>query len=220
MPKNKLKPNYKCGYDPVWKSDFLDIKLKKMSRTAFIIRQIYRNYRNISTNVCELSDLQIRAITGWHLRAIKRAREQLIRLREITPHGYKTHLVSPFHQYEESLAQKAKPQENEFSLKGESTLAQKANEFSLKGDTLSPKRRNFPVSTDTDTDKTDSFFASPVSKEENNKTTESVSREDMLKPEGIRTLKMLYGNNVIAIKAKLALMGITEAEADQALGRA
>lgn len=51
-------------------------------------------------------------------------------------------------------------------------------------------------------------------------TTESVSREDMLKPEGIRTLRMLYGNNVIAIKAKLALMGITEAEADLALGRA
>lgn len=216
MPKNKLEP----GFDPVWSSEFLDIKIKHMSRTAFILRQMYRSYRNITTNVCELSDLKIHQITGWHRRAINKARQQLIALGEIIPIGYRTYAVKDFHRYKESCAQKAQLENSYLSPKGSTDCAQKAHRLSPKGSPIEPKGLNFPVSTDTDTDKTDSFSASPVSKEKNSKTPESVSPEDMLKPEGIRTLKMLYGNNVIAIKAKLALMGITEAKADMALGRA
>ncbi len=209
MPKNKLKP----GFDPVWSSEFLDIRLKKMSKTAFIIRQMYRSYRNPENNTCNLSDLQIRNITGWHLRTIQKARQQLIRLGEIIPTGYHSFAVKAFHQYQESLAQSAKLPQNDFSIKGETSLAQKANDFSIKGETVSHKRRNFPVSTDTDTDKTDSNSASPVSKEE------TPSPETFLQPEGIKTLKMLYGNDQLKIKRHLERMGISEAEADLALGK-
>ena len=122
MAKDKLKP----GFDPIWASEFLEIKLKKMSRTAFILRQMYRAYRNPETNICTLSDLQIHNITGWHRRAIRRARKQLIALGEIIPIGYYSFAVKTFHQYQESCAQKAQPQENDLSPKGSTSCAQRA----------------------------------------------------------------------------------------------
>jgi hypothetical protein len=96
MAQSRLKP----GFDPLWQSEFLDFRLLKLSKTAFILRQMYRLYRDFETNVCNLSDLQIRNITGWDRDCIKSAREQLIKLKEITPCGYHTFKVRPFQQHQ------------------------------------------------------------------------------------------------------------------------
>ena len=112
MAQSRLKP----GFDPLWQSEFLDFSLLKLSKTAFILRQMYRLYRDPETNVCNLSDLQIRSITGWDLYAVKRAREQLIKLKEITPCGYHTFKVKPFQQYQ-SFSKTPKPTPDTLSAK-------------------------------------------------------------------------------------------------------
>ena len=111
MLKHNSRPEYKKGFDPIWASDYLDIKLNKLSRTAFILRQMYRSYRDIKTNLCILSDLQIHNITGWHRESIQKARKQLINLGEIIPTGYHSFAVKSFHQYKESCTENGQPVE-------------------------------------------------------------------------------------------------------------
>ena len=125
MPKDKLKPKF----DPIWQSDFVDFRLKKMSRTAFIMRQMYRLYRNPETNSCVLSDLQIRNITGWDLHAIRKARQQLIFLQEITPTGYHSFTVKTFHQFEKTLGETPKPQNKQFMGNPETSLGETPKQF-------------------------------------------------------------------------------------------
>src|SRR3989338_7612203 len=109
MAKEKLKPKF----DPIWQSDYLDIRLKKLSRTTFIMRQMYRSYRNPETNLCSLSDWQIHHITGWHREAIKKARERLIALGEIIPTGYHSFAVKTFHQYQKTGTESVLPGKKE-----------------------------------------------------------------------------------------------------------
>jgi len=138
MAQSRLKR----GFDPIWSSEFLDFKLLRLSKTAFILRQMYRLYRDPETNVCVLSDLQIRSITGWHLLTLKKAREQLIKLKEITPCGYRTFKVKPFQQLE-GFVENAKPTQeppshkmrNQFRNKCESSFAENAKEFRNKCET-------------------------------------------------------------------------------------
>lgn len=73
----------------------------KLSKTAFILRQMYRLYRDPETNICNLSDLQIHSITGFHRDSIKSAREQLTKLKEITPLAYHTFKVRAFTKLQE-----------------------------------------------------------------------------------------------------------------------
>ncbi|MDD5692261.1 MAG: hypothetical protein PHP10_03685 [Candidatus Omnitrophica bacterium] len=148
MAKDKFKP----GFDPIWSSEFLDLKLKKMSRTTFILRQMYRSYRDPKTNLCTLSDWQIYYITGWHRRAIRKAREHLIKLGEIIPTGYHSFAVKTFHQFNETGALKALPDNSDQSPKGSTSSALKAPDQSPKGSTSSALKA-LPLYTDnTDTD--------------------------------------------------------------------
>ena len=213
MSKNKLKP----GFDPVWNSDFLDIKLKKLSKMAFIMRQMYRSYRNPENNTCSLSDLQIRNITGWDREFIAKARRQLIRLGEIIPTGYHSFAVKPFHQYQESCGENRQLQKTDLTVKPSTSCGENRQDLTVKPSTSCGENRQLQSHPDkTNTDKTESISASPVSK---NETPESVSPESFLTPEGIKTLKMLCCDNLGLVKRTLGRMGITEAEADFALGR-
>ncbi len=83
MDKKKLKGG---NWDPIFKSSFGD--LRKMSKTAFILRLLYRSYRNPRTNLCDLSDAKIREITGWRRETIQFAREELLKKRLLAPRGY------------------------------------------------------------------------------------------------------------------------------------
>lgn len=159
MPKDKFKPNF----DPVWQSDYLDIRLKKLSRTAFIMRQMYRSYRDPKTNLCKLSDPQIRSITGWDRESIQKAREQLIALGEIIPTGYRSYAVKAFHQIQESCRESRQPDQEPSVGKADNHLSEKPTSLVGKADNhLSGKPTTLisPIYTDTDRhiEKTKSFI--------------------------------------------------------------
>src|SRR3989338_7760017 len=93
MPDNKLKK----PWIPVWPEDFTD--LRNMSKTAFILRQLYRVKRNPNTNICKLSEYEIQSLTGWDRKTIRTAKHKLISLGEILPQGSRIFLILPFHRY-------------------------------------------------------------------------------------------------------------------------
>lgn len=165
---SKEKP-YQDGYDPYWRSDFLDIKIKKLSRTAFIMLQMYRSFRDIKTSICKLSDLDIRSITGWDQYAIKKARIQLISLGEISPIGYRLFKVKEFRKFDESIGETPKPSKDGFRGNPETGLGKTPNK--LGGNPETGLGENLiPLLTDnTDRDNTDTFSSlSPVKKPVNN----------------------------------------------------
>ena len=149
MAKEKLKPKF----DPIWQSDYLDIRLKKLSRTTFIMRQMYRSYRNPETNLCSLSDWQIHHITGWHREAIKKARERLIALGEIIPTGYHSFAVKTFHQYQktgtESVLPGKKEQHGKRATDGTETVPEQHGKRATDGTETVPFP-SYPDITDTD----------------------------------------------------------------------
>ena len=106
------KPRLQPDFIPVWKSEFND--LKTMPRTAFILRMIYRAYRDPQTSICALSDCEIERLTGWSRRPIKNARRYLLAHSHIKSAGYHTYILNDFKRFKlsTSSAQSAQPQEN------------------------------------------------------------------------------------------------------------
>jgi hypothetical protein len=156
------------GFDPIWQSDLID--LRKMSSKAFILRQMYRLYRNTETNIVNLPDLTISQITGWDRKTIRLARSKLIELKEIIPQGYHTFKINPFHRLK-SCGETPQPDKNNLGRNSPTSC----------GETPQPVGRNSPTScgetaqpllTDTrDKDIKDTFSSlSPVKKPVNNST--------------------------------------------------
>ncbi len=166
MPKDKLKP----GFDPVWQSDLLD--LRQMSSKAFILRQMYRSYRNPETNICTLSEYQIQAITGWNRQTIRRAKHQLFSLGEIVPRGSFSFLVKPFHQFkdqktgQELSCLENTPQDKNCPTIGQKLSYQQDNNCPKVGQKLSPPNNTDTDNTDTDSGLSSSSVEKPVNKHE------------------------------------------------------
>jgi hypothetical protein len=164
MPKGKLKP----GFDPIWQSDLLD--LRRMNRTAYILRQIYRLYRDPKTNLVNLSDYTIKAITGWHRESIIKARHQLIALKEIIPQGYHAFKLSPFHQMKSSTENVLPQNDDQYGKRTTSSTETVPDQYGNR--TTSSTETAQPLLTDTrDKDIKDTFSSSsPVKKPVNNST--------------------------------------------------
>ena len=88
---------FKPGFILVWPDEILD--LRNLSKTAFILRYIYRLFRNSKDNICNISDLRIRELTGFDREAIRKARQKLIALNELTPLSYHSYKVKVFNQF-------------------------------------------------------------------------------------------------------------------------
>lgn len=89
------QPKLESKFDPIWQADFKD--LQALSKTAFILRQIYRLYRNSQTNQCNLSDYKIREITSWSRNTIQKAKYELIKKNHIIPNGFHLFTIPLFH---------------------------------------------------------------------------------------------------------------------------
>jgi len=89
-PVSKLKPKF----DPIWLEDFKD--LRSISPSAFIIRQLLRLSRDLTTNLTTLSDTDIQKETGFNRLTIRKARRELINAGFFIPSGYHTYFVAPF----------------------------------------------------------------------------------------------------------------------------
>ena len=92
------QPKRKTPYDPIWKEDFYDLRF--LSKPAFIIRQILRVYRNFDTSLSDISDKEIRKITGLNRRTIKTSIDELCQHGYITRFSYHVYFIRPFERYD------------------------------------------------------------------------------------------------------------------------
>ncbi len=115
-----------------------------MSKTAFILRLLYRSYRNPRTNLCDLPDVKVREITGWDLHAVKMARELLLKKRLILPRGYHLYFIPKL---STGFGKTPKPQ---FRENPERVSGKPLNQFRENPERVSGKPLNSPHPTDTD----------------------------------------------------------------------
>jgi len=131
QPSSKLKPKF----DPIWLEDFKD--LRSISPTAFIIRQLLRLSRDITTNLTSLSDTDIQKDTGFNRLTIRKARKELIDAGFIIPAGYHTCFIAPF-RWTESV----QPNQNHLDTKCPSLGHKVSNHLDIKCPSLGHKVSN------------------------------------------------------------------------------
>ena len=127
MPDNKLK----AGFSPIWRVDFLD--LKEMSITAFVLRQIYRTFKDHKTNTVNLSEYQISNLTGLNRKTIRKAKKQLVELGEIIQVGHHKYAVK--NGVKNTLSPEIQ-QGNSYPSNGVKNTPQQGNSYPITGYSL------------------------------------------------------------------------------------
>lgn len=140
------------AFDPIWIEDFFD--LRSLSKTAFILRQLYRLYRDPATNIVNLPDTTIRKFTGFGRNTIAKAKKELIAHGFLTPIGYHALTVKEFHKFYTGCSKTEQVVKNDL-LQNRATGCSKTEHHLLQnGAPLAPKQDN-PYKADSDTDITD-----------------------------------------------------------------
>lgn len=146
--KGNFGASLQKDFDPIWKEDFLD--LQYLSKSAFILRQLFRVKRDRNSNEVNLSDLEIHEITGFGRNTIARAKAELIKSDDLVQKGYHVYLVPSFKKFSTGCAKTEQPPEKQLRQNGASGCAKTEHRLRQNGASVAPKRSNPYIRPDLD----------------------------------------------------------------------
>ena len=146
------KPNLERDFIPIWKDEFND--LKSLSKSAFILRLIYRSHSDYKTSLCQLSDRTIERMYGLNRRTIIRAKKALMERCDIE------HLKNDIYRVKKFIKHQTGDKNTPSKCKtGDKNTPEAVTKIHQKGDKNTPERCQKDTSTlfiDKDIDSVDS----------------------------------------------------------------